>query len=475
MSVIQLLENLIASGIHFDEDSEEKWRIVIFNLIGIVAIFILIVMGTYALVKGKLVLGLIDNLVGGLLILSMIFLRRGARYAAVVFPSIYLTAGLFLYLFVSGGFEHTGHLWLYVFPLVAIFLLGFKAGSIANLVLVLPVLVYALFFQHLLGGARYSASFSTRFFPSLLTVVTFSLIFEYLRQRYYQGLARNNHKLQTTVFELEQAKGSLKQVTAELKQRVRELQKANQAKGHFLANMSHELRTPLNHIIGFTELVVDQNFGPLNDAQEDYLKDSLSSSRHLLSLINDILDLSKIDAGKLVLNISEIDLPALLKNSLVMIREKALKNAIVLETDLDGIPETIQADERKLKQILYNLLSNAAKFTPEGGRICLKACLCRGGSMPETDETLQISITDTGVGIATADLQRIFDPFEQAESSASRRFPGTGLGLSLSRQLVELHGGRIWAQSEGQNRGTVFAFTLPLGFYEAPSKKSGGG
>ena len=231
---------------------------------------------------------------------------------------------------------------------------------------------------------------------------------------------------------------------------------ANQAKSDFLANMSHELRTPLNHIIGFTELVVDQNFGSLNDVQQDYLGDVLHSSRHLLSLINDILDLSKIDAGKLELNASAINLPEVLKNSLVMVQEKAMKHGITLETDIEGAPGSIRADERKLRQILYNLLSNAVKFTPDGGRIILRARV-------DTDvPAVRISVTDTGIGIAAQDLTRIFDPFEQVESSANRRYQGTGLGLSLSRQLVELHGGRIWAQSRGTGKGATFAFTLPL-------------
>ncbi len=268
------------------------------------------------------------------------------------------------------------------------------------------------------------------------------------------------------------AKTALEQANRTLEERVRErtmelarakdaAEAANRAKSDFLANMSHELRTPLNHIIGFTELVIDQSFGPLNETQSDYLQDALESSRHLLSLINDILDLSKIEAGRQELELSQIDLRTLLQNSLTMIREKTLKHGIVLETDFDGIPDTIRADERKLKQILYNLLSNAAKFTPDGGKIRLAAR--RVAHAGKDAAAVEIAVTDTGIGITPEDLARVFDPFEQVENGTARQYQGTGLGLALTRQLVELHGGRIRAQRRGKNHGAAFLFTLPIG------------
>jgi signal transduction histidine kinase len=264
--------------------------------------------------------------------------------------------------------------------------------------------------------------------------------------------------------------------TAELlrqnKQKLREqniaLDQANQSKSEFLANMSHELRTPLNHIIGFTELLLDKNFGELNETQEEYLNDVHNSSGHLLSLINDILDLSKVEAGKLEYRPTEVHVRKTLTNSLIMIKEKAMKSNIKTSTELDGIPESIHADERKLKQILYNLLSNAVKFTPNGGSIDLVA---KRGSDRDTrvknekislNNCIQISVRDSGIGIKNEDIAKIFQPFEQVENSSSRRFQGTGLGLSLTKSLVELHGGKIWAESEGEGKGATFHIVIPI-------------
>ncbi len=204
-------------------------------------------------------------------------------------------------------------------------------------------------------------------------------------------------------------------------------------------------------------------------------------------MINDILDISKVEAGKFKLESSEVNLKLLLENSLIMVKEKTLKHKIRMATKIDGIPETVYGDERKLKQILYNLLSNAAKFTPEGGEVNLEArmvdCLIREGRRREDPKSLQvindrfkgehlnnkgarkfiqISVSDTGIGIKPEDQGKIFNPFDQVENSASRRFQGTGLGLSLSKSLVELHGGKIWLESEGEGKGSVFRFVIPI-------------
>ncbi len=238
---------------------------------------------------------------------------------------------------------------------------------------------------------------------------------------------------------------------------------ANKAKSDFLANMSHELRTPLNHIIGFTELVVDKHFGELNAIQEKYLNHVLQGSRHLLELINDILDLSKVEAGKLYLEPAEVHLVSLLENSLVMVKEKATKHSIKLSTDITDVPESITADERKLKQIMYNLLSNAVKFTPDGGAVQVAArSVGPDGKSPPKDEVwIEVTVTDTGIGLKETDFGRIFNPFEQADGSVTRQYEGTGLGLSLTKRLVGLHGGSIRVASEGEGKGSSFTFCIP--------------
>jgi len=182
-------------------------------------------------------------------------------------------------------------------------------------------------------------------------------------------------------------------------------------------------------------------------------------------LINDILDLSKIEAGKMDLDVAEVPIRDLLSNSLTMVKEKALKHGIQLSLNIEGAPGSLTADERKLKQVMYNLLSNAVKFTPEGGRIEIGGAIRNGNGRPDSSadsKTLAVWVKDTGIGIESQDLERIFAPFEQVESSISRKFQGTGLGLALTRKMVELHGGRIQARSAGKDKGAIFEFTLPI-------------
>ena len=237
----------------------------------------------------------------------------------------------------------------------------------------------------------------------------------------------------------------------EIEDKSRQLEAASQHKSEFLANMSHELRTPLNAIIGFSEVLTDRMFGELNEKQEEYLTDIYASGTHLLSLINDILDLSKIEAGRMELELTDFHLPTALDNALTLVRERAGRRSIALHTSIDNRLGQIQGDERKIRQIVLNLLSNAIKFTPEGGRVELAAA--------PRDGSVEVSVSDTGVGIAPEDQETVFEEFRQV-GTAAKKVEGTGLGLTLCRKFVELHGGRIWVKSQ-LGVGSTFTFTIP--------------
>ncbi|MBI4271401.1 MAG: GAF domain-containing protein [Candidatus Rokubacteria bacterium] len=238
----------------------------------------------------------------------------------------------------------------------------------------------------------------------------------------------------------------------ELGEKSRQLEVADRHKSEFLANMSHELRTPLNAIIGFSEVLVERMFGELNEKQDEYLRDIFGSGRHLLSLINDILDLSKIEAGRMELEVTRFDLPAAIDNALTLVRGRAANHGIALSAEVDPRLGEFSGDERKLKQVLLNLLSNAVKFTPEGGRVEVRAAPAAGG--------VEIAVRDTGIGIASEDQEAIFEEFRQVGSDYAKKREGTGLGLALTKRFVALHGGTIRVESE-PGKGSTFTFTLP--------------
>jgi signal transduction histidine kinase len=239
----------------------------------------------------------------------------------------------------------------------------------------------------------------------------------------------------------------------EIQEKSAQLEVANKHKSEFLANMSHELRTPLNAIIGFSEVLSERMFGEINEKQADYLKDIHESGRHLLSLINDILDLSKIEAGRMDLELSTFDLPSALSNAMTLVRERAQRHGIALSLEVDKKLGAFQADERKFKQIVLNLLSNAVKFTPDGGRVAVSA---------KKDTThVEIAVRDTGIGIAPEDQASVFEEFKQVGRDYTKKAEGTGLGLALTRRFVELHGGEVRVQS-ALGKGSTFTITLPV-------------
>ena len=237
----------------------------------------------------------------------------------------------------------------------------------------------------------------------------------------------------------------------ELQRLYRELETASRHKSEFLANMSHELRTPLNAIIGFSQVLRDGLFGEVNAKQEEYLEDILTSGHHLLALINDVLDLSKVEAGQVQLELAPFSIEDALERGVSMVREQATRNGVQVTLHANGGVHVVTGDERRVRQVIFNLLSNAVKFTSAGGSVDVTATQANG--------EVRVAVADTGPGIADDDLGRIFEEFQQTEAGA-RQHEGTGLGLALSRRFVEMHGGRIWCDSE-VGKGSTFVFTIP--------------
>jgi signal transduction histidine kinase/CheY-like chemotaxis protein len=326
--------------------------------------------------------------------------------------------------------------------------------------------------SHFAGGsiALGMAYFIQRFgIVSLVLALPFCILIYYSYKLYMDRLfeeRRHSEQMQNINLELERKVQERTRELETLNERLQssnlELQRVSHMKSEFLANMSHELRTPLNAIIGFSELLMDQTFGQLNDAQSDYVNDILSSGRHLLELINDILDLSKIEAGKMELRPEGFDVSQLIDEALSTLQVAAARKKIELARDVPMDVHDFCADRGKVKQILHNLLSNAIKFTPEGGHVNL-SCRMSG-------EELEVSVSDTGIGIQKEDQKRIFEAFMQVDGSYSRKYQGTGLGLTLVKRFVELHGGRLHVESD-PGRGSRFTFSLPA---MAPRQESGG-
>ncbi len=244
----------------------------------------------------------------------------------------------------------------------------------------------------------------------------------------------------------------------EIEERLRKIKEiadaASRAKSEFLANMSHELRTPLNAIIGFSDVLAEEIAGPINDQQKEFIGDISSSGKHLLSLINDVLDLSKIEAGKVELKLARFSVKDFLEHCIVLIREKAAKHNIRIITDIPDNINGVNADELRIKQVVFNLLSNAVKFTPDGGQIGVEA--------KKLKDEIIVTVWDKGIGIDPNNKGKLFREFEQLDPGLTRKYGGTGLGLAISKNIIELHSGRIYAESDGLNKGSRFTFIIPV-------------
>ena len=339
--------------------------------------------------------------------------------------------------FLLGGFKHGGMVGIYLLtvPLLTIVADNARRGLYWSFV-VFAVVIGAAFADHLVSRPNNLP-------PSFLTVFNALNIIGFAT---YLLLAVFYYVWRLDVIG--------RQVEEEREKRVRQAEDSSRRKSEFLANMSHELRTPLNAVMGFSEALDERYFGELNEKQTEYVRDIHSSGKHLLSLVNDILDLSKVEAGRMELEPAEFDLPAALEGAMALVRERAHRNGIGLTLDCRPNAFQVFADERKLKQIALNLLSNAVKFTPDGGKI---AVIARSDGV-----TAEVSVADTGAGIAPEDQAAVFEEFRQVGKDSARKAEGTGLGLPLAKRFAELHGGSIRVHSlPGQ--GSTFTLVLPVG------------
>jgi signal transduction histidine kinase len=445
-------------------DLEERSRRLVAVLVVIIITPALLGACLYYAGKGRYTTALIVLPVALSFSLLPRLLRRVDNARNLYRLNLALAGLMFLHLFYIAAPHGHQALWFFLFPVPCFFQLGKREGLIDSLVLAGLMLLVFVVFDLLLGSVYFDRGFVTRFTLVYLLLCGCAYSYESVRSMFRQKMEQKQRELFQGKEKLFQAK----QVA----------EAASAAKSEFLANMSHELRTPLNHIIGFTQLLTDSRFGDTNEQQKEYLHYVLESGNHLLSMISDILDLTELESGKPSLHPSEVKLEPVLKNCLALFQEDSSKKGIRVTHDFSGIPDVIRADEKNFRQILHNLLSNAVKFTPPGGAVHVKVGQIsaqeaatahdRVVALPHSrhpgsmeGKVLTIAVCDTGIGIRKGDLERIFEPFEQVEKSASRKYTGIGLGLPLIRSFVELHGGRVWVESEGEGRGCTFTVVLP--------------
>lgn len=442
-----IFDSYTLAGLRDYNNLELVRKIRLLHLVALTAIIVLLFMSVVRFLEGLLVLAAIDitAVISGIVL--RIYLEKTGNYSKASMIELLLCFAFLLFFFVTGGSNNTGHVWSFLFPLLASVLLGSKHGFIITFIYILIVVFSGLFnFQF---QAAYSVEFRICFSMSLFTLSIFSFFGSFL----IESNARKHVDINNHLYKI--VKG-LKQTELKLIEAKEFAEKSNRSKSELLRNMSHELRTPLNHIIGFSQLLSDEIPGSLNNTQQDYLNDVLTSSAHLLALINDLLDFSHIESGKLKINPEQMDLAEALTQIVDVFKVKVDKEYPEFILIFGTFPDTIIADKRLFIQIIYNLLSNAVKFTGGNGTVTISA------DTSQDKKDIIIRIKDTGIGIAPDSIGLIFEFFGQVETDVTRKCEGTGLGLALTKNIVELHGGNIWVESDGLGLGSTFCFTLPI-------------
>lgn len=447
IKLINFSDSYTQAGLRDRNNLELVRRIRLLHLVSLTAIIVLLIMSVIRFIEGHSVLAAINIAAAILFIVIRIYLEKTGNYARASIVELLLCFAFLLFFFVTGGNNNAGHVWSFLFPVLASFLLGSKSGFIITFIYILIVVFSGIF--HFQFQAVYPMEFRICFSMSLFTLSIFSFYGSFLIESNARKHANTNNHLHKVV------KG-LKQTELQLIEAKEIAEKSNRSKSKFLRNMSHELRTPLNHIIGFSQLLMDGIPGSLNDTQQEYLNDVLTSSTHLLALINDLLDLSSIESGKLKVNPEQMDLTEILTQTVDIFKAKGDKKYPEFILVFGTLPDTIIADKRLFIQIIYNLLSNAVKFTADNGTVTISA------ETSQDKNDIIIRIKDTGIGIATNSMDLIFESFGQVEADVIRKYEGTGLGLALTKNLVELHGGNIWVESDGLGLGSTFNFTHPI-------------
>ena len=438
-------DTVTLSGLEDHDNLDISRRIRLLHLLTLTGTSMLLIMAVIVYREGITHLAIIDSTTAVIFIIMRIYLKKTGDYKNIGLAGLIVILLFFLFFYVSGGNNNTGYLWAYTLPLLASFLLGSRRGLFIDILFIFLIILSNCLPIPL--KTLYPMEFKIRFILAFFTVSMFSYYMELLRENTNTRLISKNNNLDRLII-------GLKKTELQLMESKEQAEESNRSKSEFLRNMSHELRTPLNHIIGFSQIIKDGIPGPVNEEQKEFLGDILESSSHLLSLINDLLDISRIESGKETINLESVNIEATIKEVIDMFQSKKNNNELKIILNTEPFPTEILADKRKIVQILYNLLSNAVKFTKN------EECITISARANKAD--IIISIKDTGIGLEAKSRDLIFESFGQVENNLTRKFEGTGLGLAITKNLVKLHGGKIWVESDGLGKGSTFSFTIPI-------------